>query len=318
MASIAGARGARACSRRARCSSKSSAPRGSCSSRRPSARWRASSSTPRCPASTPRRAGRRARAGRPSGDRGRRPAQARSGAGRDAGRARGGRARRDAGARSARALPACARRAHRTWRATARRRAACSPACAGTSRSSSPRASPRLRRCQREPAGAEAIAAAWLARVRDELGLPLRVGIARSKLVARLAAEEAGEGMRRVALGAEAAFLRPLPVTRLEGVGQKTASTLDGTRRAHDRRGRCARTRAARGAVRNAWPAHPRRGDRRRRPAGARGAPSPESLPRSDARGGAVRSRSAERAPATALAPARGRAAACKPSRRAG
>ncbi len=77
------------------------------------------------------------------------------------------------------------------------------------------------------PDAAEAIAGAWLARVRDELGLPLRVGIARSKLVARLAAEEAGEGMRRVALGAEAAFLRPLPVTRLEGVGQKTASTLD-------------------------------------------------------------------------------------------
>jgi nucleotidyltransferase/DNA polymerase involved in DNA repair len=76
-------------------------------------------------------------------------------------------------------------------------------------------------------AGAEAIAAAWLARVQGELGLPLRVGIARSKLVARLAAEEAGEGVRRIALGAEAAFLKPLPVTRLEGVGLKTASTLD-------------------------------------------------------------------------------------------
>ena len=76
------------------------------------------------------------------------------------------------------------------------------------------------------PAGAEAIAAAWVTRIRDELGLPLRVGIARSKRVARLAAEEAGEGVRRVALGAEAAFLRPLPVTRLEGVGLKTASTL--------------------------------------------------------------------------------------------
>ncbi len=73
---------------------------------------------------------------------------------------------------------------------------------------------------------AEAIAAAWLARVRDELGMPLRVGIARSKLVARLAAEEAGEGVQRVALGAEAAFLQPLPVTRLDGVGLKTASTL--------------------------------------------------------------------------------------------
>lgn len=74
---------------------------------------------------------------------------------------------------------------------------------------------------------AEEIASAWLARVQGELGLPLRVGIARSKLVARLAAEEVGEGVRRIASGAEAAFLQPLPVTRLEGVGQKTASTLE-------------------------------------------------------------------------------------------
>lgn len=75
--------------------------------------------------------------------------------------------------------------------------------------------------------GAEAIAAAWLVRVREELGLPLRVGIARNKLVAKLAAEEAGEGVRRVAPGAEAEFLRPLPVTRLDGVGLKTAGTLE-------------------------------------------------------------------------------------------
>jgi nucleotidyltransferase/DNA polymerase involved in DNA repair len=73
---------------------------------------------------------------------------------------------------------------------------------------------------------AEALAAGWVARVREELALPLRVGIARSKPIARLAAEEAGEGVRRVAPGEEAAFLDPLPVTRLEGVGQKTAGTL--------------------------------------------------------------------------------------------
>lgn len=75
-------------------------------------------------------------------------------------------------------------------------------------------------------AGPDAIAQAWVTRVRDELGLLLRVGIARTKLLARLAAEEAGEGVRRVAPGEETAFLRPIPVTRLEGVGQKTASTL--------------------------------------------------------------------------------------------
>ena len=63
--------------------------------------------------------------------------------------------------------------------------------------------------------------------VQRELGLPLRVGIASGKLIARLAAEEAGEGgIRRVAPGEEQAFLRPLPVTRLEGVGEKTAGKL--------------------------------------------------------------------------------------------
>jgi nucleotidyltransferase/DNA polymerase involved in DNA repair len=72
----------------------------------------------------------------------------------------------------------------------------------------------------------EALAERLAARVRAELSLPLRIGIAGGKLVARLAAEEAGEGVRRVPPGEEAAFLRPLPVTRLEGVGRKTAAAL--------------------------------------------------------------------------------------------
>lgn len=65
------------------------------------------------------------------------------------------------------------------------------------------------------------------ARVRAELDLPLRVGIARGKFLARLAAEEAGgEGVRRVERETEAGFLRPLPAGRLDGVGRKTAATL--------------------------------------------------------------------------------------------
>jgi nucleotidyltransferase/DNA polymerase involved in DNA repair len=77
------------------------------------------------------------------------------------------------------------------------------------------------------PVGAaEAIAAAWVARVKQELGLPLRAGIARNKLIARLAAESVADGVRRIAAEEEAGFVRPLPVTRLEGVGQKTAATL--------------------------------------------------------------------------------------------
>ena len=69
------------------------------------------------------------------------------------------------------------------------------------------------------------------ARLRDavaaELGLPLHVGIASSKFLARLAAEETGDaGFRRIEPGEERAFLDPLPVKQLEGVGRKTAATL--------------------------------------------------------------------------------------------
>ena len=63
--------------------------------------------------------------------------------------------------------------------------------------------------------------------VQRELGLPLRVGIGSGKVIARLAAEEAGEGgIRRVQPGEERRFLSLLPVTRLEGVGEKTAAKL--------------------------------------------------------------------------------------------
>jgi nucleotidyltransferase/DNA polymerase involved in DNA repair len=74
--------------------------------------------------------------------------------------------------------------------------------------------------------GPDRVARAWVAQVRAEFGLSLRVGIARTKLLARLAAQEGGDGVRRVAPAEEVTFLGPLPVTRLEGVGQKTASLL--------------------------------------------------------------------------------------------
>lgn len=60
-----------------------------------------------------------------------------------------------------------------------------------------------------------------------ELSLPLRVGVASSKFLARQAAEEAGvQGLRRIPEGSERAFRDSLPVSRLEGVGPKTAATL--------------------------------------------------------------------------------------------
>lgn len=74
---------------------------------------------------------------------------------------------------------------------------------------------------------AEGLAARLRERVGTELALPLRVGIATGKFLARLAAEESGaSGVRAIPPGAEAAFLAPLPLTRLEGVGRKTAAAL--------------------------------------------------------------------------------------------
>jgi DNA polymerase-4 len=73
----------------------------------------------------------------------------------------------------------------------------------------------------------EAIAERLELLVYGELGLMVRVGIASGKLPARMAAEEVGwSGCLRVEPGQEAAFLGPLPVTRLDGVGDKTAASL--------------------------------------------------------------------------------------------
>jgi DNA polymerase-4 len=91
-----------------------------------------------------------------------------------------------------------------------------------------------LSRATRAP---EELASRLQERVAEEPGLPLRVGIASSRFLARLAAEEAGEsGIRRIPEGQERAFLDPLPVSRLEGVGQKTATRLGelGARRIGD------------------------------------------------------------------------------------
>lgn len=73
----------------------------------------------------------------------------------------------------------------------------------------------------------EAIAARLQDSVKQELGFELRVGIAPVKFLAKLAAEEAGEGgVRHIAAGEEASFLEPLPLLRLPGVGPKTLATL--------------------------------------------------------------------------------------------
>jgi len=73
----------------------------------------------------------------------------------------------------------------------------------------------------------EKLARALQERVRSELDLPLRVGLAPVKFLARLASEEGGEeGIRRVDSSEVERFLHPLPVGRLPSVGPRTVATL--------------------------------------------------------------------------------------------
>ena len=87
-----------------------------------------------------------------------------------------------------------------------------------------------LRRLVGEP---EEIAVTLRRRVREEVGLPISVGIARTKYLAKVAsAVSKPDGLLAVAPDDEAAFLHPLPVERLWGVGAITAAKLhaDGVR----------------------------------------------------------------------------------------
>lgn len=72
-----------------------------------------------------------------------------------------------------------------------------------------------------------AIAARLRHRVREEVGLAVSVGVASTKVLAKMASRAAKpDGMRVVEAGDEIAFLRPLPVEALWGVGPSTAEKL--------------------------------------------------------------------------------------------
>jgi DNA polymerase IV len=74
------------------------------------------------------------------------------------------------------------------------------------------------------------IAAGLRREVRERLGLPITVGVARTKFLAKVASGVAKpDGLLAVPPDGELAFLRPLPVERLWGVGPVTARKL------HDR-----------------------------------------------------------------------------------
>lgn len=64
--------------------------------------------------------------------------------------------------------------------------------------------------------------------VRERVGLPITVGVARTKFLAKVASGVAKpDGLLVVPPDAELAFLHPLPVGRLWGVGRATAQKLD-------------------------------------------------------------------------------------------
>ncbi|WP_051406961.1 DNA polymerase IV [Nocardia sp. CNY236] len=81
-----------------------------------------------------------------------------------------------------------------------------------------------LRRIAGEPVD---IAATLRTTVRERVGLPISVGIARTKFLAKVASAVAKpDGLRVVPPDGEIDFLHPLPVERLWGVGEVTARIL--------------------------------------------------------------------------------------------
>ncbi len=81
--------------------------------------------------------------------------------------------------------------------------------------------------CERLWGPAEEIARTIQRRVKEEVGLPSSVGVAANKLLAKMASEEGKPGgLVMVPPGQEAAFLAPLLVERLWGVGPATAQRL--------------------------------------------------------------------------------------------
>jgi DNA polymerase-4 len=73
----------------------------------------------------------------------------------------------------------------------------------------------------------EEIAVRLRRRIREEVGLPITVGVARTKFLAKVASAVAKpDGLLVVAPERELAFLHPLAVERLWGVGPKTSDRL--------------------------------------------------------------------------------------------
>ncbi len=84
-----------------------------------------------------------------------------------------------------------------------------------------------VRGLERISGSALEIAARLRREIRDRVGLPITVGVASTKFLAKVASGVAKpEGLLVVPPGGELGFLHPLPVERLWGVGPVTASKL--------------------------------------------------------------------------------------------
>jgi DNA polymerase-4 len=76
--------------------------------------------------------------------------------------------------------------------------------------------------------GDEAIARKIKNDIRTETGLPCTVAVASNKLVSKVAANEVKpDGLLIIPLGGEQAYLAPLPLGKLPGMGPKTCQTLE-------------------------------------------------------------------------------------------
>ena len=76
--------------------------------------------------------------------------------------------------------------------------------------------------------GDEAIARKIKTDIRTETGLPCTVAVASNKLVSKVAANQVKpDGLTIVPQGDEAAYLAPLPVRKLPGIGPKTCEILE-------------------------------------------------------------------------------------------
>ncbi|MEN8141537.1 MAG: DNA polymerase IV [Thermodesulfobacteriota bacterium] len=82
--------------------------------------------------------------------------------------------------------------------------------------------------CERLLGQGPEIARAIKKRVREETGLTVSAGVATNKLIAKVASDQdKPDGLTVVVPGEEAAFLAPLPLKRLWGVGPKTRERLE-------------------------------------------------------------------------------------------